>query len=80
MKIYEYLRESGIRSFIFLVGHRFESFETVKGRKRVNLKRLFIRTTLRERDQEDVYQKPDKELLVDMIIPPDNVSSKKKRI
>ena len=42
-----------------------------------------MRTTLEERDLEDMCQKPDKELLVDMIIPPDklrDVSSKKKRI
>ena len=83
VRIYEYLRENGIRSFIFLVGHRFESFAIVKGRKRVNLKKLLLKTKLRERDLNDEYEMPDKELLIDMIIPPDkfrDAASRKKRI
>jgi hypothetical protein len=83
VKIYEYLRENGIRSFIFLVDPWFESFATVKGRKRVNLKKLLLKTKLRKRDLSDVYEIPDKELLVDMIIPPDkfrDAASRKKRI
>jgi hypothetical protein len=83
VKVYEYLGENGIRSFIFLVGPWLDSFATVKGRKRVNLKKLFLKTKLRKRNPAEKYQKPDKELLIDMIIPLDklrDVSSKKKRI
>ena len=86
VRIYEYLRENGIRSFIFLVGRRFESFAMVKGRKRINLKKLLLKTKLRERDLNDEYEMPDKELLINMIIPPNKLKdasmgiSRKKRI
>ncbi len=82
VKIYEYLEENGIRSFIFLVGNWFESFATVKGRKRVNLKKLFLKTKLRERNLNGKDPMPDKELLIDIIIPPNkfNDACKEKRI
>jgi len=67
VKIYKYLSENGIRNFIFLVGNLFESFATVKGRKRVNLKKLFLKTKLRKRDLNNKYEMPDEELLIDII-------------
>jgi len=69
VKIYEYLRENGIRSFIFLVGYRFESFAMVKGRKRINLKKLLLKTKLRERDLNDEYEIPDKEYSFNLHLP-----------
>lgn len=81
MRIYEYL-DKGIRGFTFLIGHRFESFATVKGRKRVNLRKLFLKTELRERNLNDLYEMPDKEYVIYMTIPPNKFkdASKKKRI
>ena len=82
VRIYEYLAKGGKREYIFLVGSWYESFVTVKGRKRVNLKKLFLKTKLRKRNLHDVYETPDKELLIDMRVPLDKFRdvSKEKRI
>ena len=80
VKVYEYLKKEG-RYYIFLAsssGHEYESFIRVKGRKKINLRKLFLRTNLQLRDLDCTYLVPDREYEFDLT---DNeVTSKKKRV
>lgn len=71
MRIYEYLAKGGRREYMFLVGPWYDSFAIVKGRKRVNLKKLLLKTELRKRrNLGEEYEKPDKEYVIDMSFDP----------
>ena len=71
VKIYESLGKNGIRIYTFLVGYWYESFAIVYGRKRVNLRKLLLKTKLRKRSLDEENAMPDKEYVIDMKIPLD---------
>ena len=68
VNIYEYNRRHGVREYTFLVNFRYESVVRRRGRKRVNIIKLFkrIRTKLMKVDPRSKYEQPDQEYSFDV--------------